>query len=67
MKHKISEKIVCFRLTQEDYETLTMLAEKYNTTVSQVVRTLIQKSVEKPIDPGYHPEGLAWISLEQEK
>lgn len=61
MKEKISERIVSFRLTHEDYATLEELAKKHNTSVSQVVRTLIRKCVEKPIDTGYPEEGLAWM------
>jgi len=58
VKKKVSERVVSFRLTYEDYTTLEELAKIHKTTISQMVRILIRKSVDKPVDPGYNPKGL---------
>jgi hypothetical protein len=65
VKKKVSEKVVSFRLTYEDYITLEELTRIHKTTISQMVRILIRKSVEKPVDPGYNPKGLAAWSHEE--
>lgn len=54
----VKDKIISFRLTEEEYQTLSEMAKANKTSVSNMLRILISNIITKPLDTGYNPEGL---------